>query len=111
MTLNNKLPTDFPTEITIAFEVSEHKGQHQYQAQFQHNGKRYKLVMTGGAYPPPGDTRTVYPQNSPNGHIVFCTLYPKSDDDDLRNSAFDIDGQRERWEEIYWDRLAHDPEY
>ncbi len=101
----NQLPADFPATVVATFQEGQYKGDKQYWAPFEHAGKHYKLVMTGGASPAPGYPRTVYPQNSPNGHIVFCTLYPvRDDEEDYYDDDFDIDAWRERQEEYYWER-------
>ena len=104
----NKLPADFPNQITVAFQEGHYKGERQYWAPFEHKGSHYKLVMTGGASPRPGDVGTVYVDHSPNGHIVFCTLYKPSDNEDYQDDDFDYDAHRERQEELYWERMERE---
>lgn len=102
------LPQDFPTEIRSSFRQETYKGRLQRVAHFEYKGKRYKLVVTGGVYPSPGHTYTVYPDNSPNGHIVFVRLYKKKREEELWSNYddldFDYDAWRERQEELYWER-------
>ena len=105
----NSLPSDFPAEISIAFQEGQYKGCTSYWAHFEHGGKHYKLVMTRSAYPRPCDMRIVYPQFSPNGHIVFVALYkPFSDEDVWSNYEHDdaaYDDFREHQEELQWERM------
>jgi len=53
--------------------------------------------------------RIVYPQFSPNGHIVFVALYkPFSDEDVWSNYEHDdaaYDDFREHQEELQWERM------
>lgn len=105
----NSLPSDFPAEISIAFQEGLHKGRTSYWAHFEHGGKHYKLVMTGGVHPRIGDVWIVYPQFSPNGHIIFVALYKPFEDEDVW-SNYDHDDAayddfRERQEELWWERM------
>ncbi len=68
------LPADFPANIVITVREGVHLRQVQWWAPYEFDGKNYKLIIN-----PPrrqsiaaGEEWEVYPEHSPNGHIIFC---------------------------------------
>lgn len=69
------LPANFPQTITAKVQEGEHLRQRQLWAPFVHAGKNYKLVLQyRWLTPAVGEEWEVFPEHSPNGHIVFCQL-------------------------------------
>lgn len=70
----SQLPHDFPQTITVKVREGEHLRQRQLWAPFAHAGKTFKLIInpTRRNWPVVGEEWVVYPEHSPNGHIVFC---------------------------------------
>ncbi len=68
----NQLP--FSHTITVTVREGVHLRQVQWWAPYEFDGKNYKLIIN-----PPrrqsiaaGEEWEVYPEHSPNGHIIFC---------------------------------------
>lgn len=76
---SNNLPAGMPGEFAVTLKEGRHRGETQLWAPVTHDGKTYKLVLSGHiqgvrrAPPRVGETWTVWPDRSPNGHVVFCT--------------------------------------
>jgi hypothetical protein len=73
-----ELPDGFPEELTITLKKGIYNNLVQFWASFSHDGREHKLVISLARYYGPmceaGETWLVRPENSPNGHIVFCRL-------------------------------------
>ncbi len=72
MSTNRNIP--FFHTITVTVREGVHNSQRQLWAPYEFDGKNYKLIIE-----PPrrqsisaGEEWEVYPEHSPNGHIVFC---------------------------------------
>jgi hypothetical protein len=83
VSLNNNLPAGLPGEFTIKLCEGSHRGLPQLWAFADHAGKQYRLVIAEGPRglslyePKAGEVWRVYPDHSPNGHVVFCRLIEK----------------------------------
>jgi hypothetical protein len=80
VSLNNNLPAGLPSDFTVKLCEGSHKGQPQLWAPAHHEGKSYRLVIAHDRRdlarhePKAGEVWRVYPDHSPNGHVVFCRL-------------------------------------
>ncbi len=73
-----QLPAGLPGEFTVELQEGTHRGARQLWAPVSHDGHSYRLVMSGQipgvrVTPQAGETWTVWPDHSPNGHVVFCS--------------------------------------
>lgn len=86
MSFNNSLPAGMSGEFTVTLQEGRHQGESQLWAPVTHNGKTYKFVVSGQIEglrrlsPKAGETWLVWPDRSPNGHVVFCKPYRMSKD-------------------------------
>lgn len=68
----NSLPFGSPT-IVVTVREGFHNRQQQLWAPYEIDGKHYKLVLNARRQVPvAGEEWEVFPEHSPNGHIVFC---------------------------------------
>ncbi len=70
------LPKTFPTTVDVQLLEGTHHGTVQLWAPYEHNGARFKLVLslreTQRRQCKAGEQWKLRPNESPNGHIVFC---------------------------------------
>jgi len=72
------LPAGLPGSFTVQLQEGTHRGERQLWAPVSHDGHSYRLVISGqisgvrSVYPQAGETWDVWPDHSPNGHVVFC---------------------------------------